>query len=169
MKKRNGFCPRDYYLLNRRMICLVLMRKLFLMNLLFVIFLLSCSSEKRMVSHWYGFSDSPSRSIQLAFNADSTFLLMNAVSGNLAFSLSGHWRRISQSTFVLINPNYSNVRGEASPLAYRPGENIDEILAGTNTRYLFPGIQIDTIAFSKHYKGFYFKGYRFIIGSRVRH
>ncbi|KAA8476150.1 hypothetical protein BDE36_2610 [Arcticibacter tournemirensis] len=129
--------------------------------------LISCGSEKIIISHWYGFSDSPSRSIQLAFSSDSTFKLINAVSGNLAFSVSGQWRKIDHRTFILINPN-AKVHGAAGPQAYKTEENIDEILASTDHRYIFPSIGIDTIVFSEHYKRFDLKGYPFVIGRRIK-
>lgn len=127
-------------------------------------YLFSCNPATKMFKYNYKFSDSPYRNIIINLNYDSTFVMRNAVSGDLSFSFAGKWERITNQSILLINPNQINIDSQVN--APRKGEKINTKLAFRDRSYIFPLIENDTICFTKRYNGFNLKNYPFVKSKR---
>jgi hypothetical protein len=112
----------------------------------------------------YVFNDSPQRNLIINIKSDSTFLLRNAVRGDLAYSFIGQWRKIDEHKLILIN----KYRGtDSDSIAPPEGGRIDSVRAYSDKGYIFPPIYIDTLVFNKRHKTFDLKGYTFKLGKRI--
>lgn len=131
------------------------------------IMFVSCVTQQRIFEHNYVMHDSPQRFIVVNLNSDSTFLLRNAVHGNLSYSLVGDWREIDGKRFVLIN-NTSSGNSDGGVIAPPQGGKINVKEAVNDRRHVFPALHTDTIIFSGRYQSFTLKGYKFRIGKRVK-
>lgn len=129
-------------------------------------YLLSCSPATKIFNYNYKFSDSPYRNIIINLNYDSTFVMRNAVSGDLSFSFAGKWERINNQSILLINPNQVTIDSQVN--APREGEKIEPRLAFSDRSYIFPPVESDTIHFTNRFDGFILKNYRFVKSKRAR-
>lgn len=128
-------------------------------------YLLSCNSATKIFKYNYRFSDSPYRNIIINFNYDSTFVMRNAVTGDLSFSFAGKWMRINNQSVLLTNPNQVTIGSQTN--APREGEKIEPRLAFSDRSYIFPPVESDTIHFTNRFDGFILKNYRFVKSKRA--
>lgn len=135
----------------------------FLLTIIFAVTSQSGTSQTKILTNNYVFRDSPQRNLIINFNSDSTFLLRNAVEGDLNYSLIGKWSQIDDLKFVVIN---SKGKRDNHPIAPPEGGRIDAIKAFSDKNYIFPTIYMDTVVFDEKYKAFELKGYKFKIGKR---
>ena len=127
-----------------------------------------CGSSKNFMKYQYKFSDSSSRNILIKFRPDSTFLLLNSVSGNLSYSFVGRWKKLDDGMLVLTNPRIDTLNLKIVDNAPGPGEKIDTRMASENRSYIFPIITSDSITFTNKRKSFLLKGFEFKRGSSIK-
>jgi hypothetical protein len=135
-----------------------------IVSLFVITSLLGCSAKNQIVRYNYRFADSPFRDIIINLKSDSTFVMRNAVTGDLAYSFVGNWTRIDDKSILLVNPN--PMSGDSLDNAPKLGERIDVKSAFSNRSYIFPTLERDTIHFQQNYRRFTLRGYEFVKSKR---
>jgi hypothetical protein len=144
------------------------MKNIVFKGIVLLVIFSGCSSSKKYMNYRYKFSDSNFRNILISFRQDSSFLLLNSVSGSLSYSFVGRWQQIDDHTMLLTNPHIDPISFKAADNAPKLGEKIDAKRASEDHSYIFPVIQLDSIFFTSRFNGFVLKGYNFRRASRIK-